>query len=451
MIDTNSIFYHIYPLGALGAPHQNDFVSQPVSRLPMMSNWLEHARGLGANAIYLGPVFESSTHGYDTADYYQVDRRLGTNADLAAFSHTAHAQGFSIVLDGVFNHVGRDFWAFRDLLSHREASAYRDWFVNVRFDQTNGHGDPFCYDCWKGHETLVKLNLANPSVLEHLFGAIRHWKEQFYIDGIRLDAADALSFEFLRALRGFTQTLDPSLWLMGEVIHGDYRQWANPQTLHATTNYELYKSLYSAHNDHNYFELAHSLNREFGDPGLYRHLSTLYSFADNHDVSRIASQIDEKSHLWLLYLLLFTLPGVPSIYYGSEFGFEAEKTSEDWNLRPSFDLWSLQNRSHMYDLRGHISHMTNLRIKLKALHKGDYQQKWVSSSQFAFMRSKGDEHVLVVVNSASEPALVTLPMPGMAGWRFVDRLNDSETVFVGKNETINLEIPAHWGLALVNE
>ena len=156
MINTNSVFYHIYPLGALNAPHHNDFTSPPVSRIPLMIDWLEHIQSLGANAIYLGPVFESTNHGYDTANYYEVDRRLGTNADLTAFSNAAHARGISLVLDGVFNHVGRDFWAFKDLRANQQSSAYKDWFLNVRFDQTNGYGDPYCYDCWQGHQTLGK-------------------------------------------------------------------------------------------------------------------------------------------------------------------------------------------------------------------------------------------------------------------------------------------------------
>ena len=297
---------------------------------------------------------------------------------------------------------------------------------------------------------MVKLNLANPDVMEHLFGAVRMWKEQFAIDGIRLDAADALSIDFMRALRGFTQRLDPDMWLMGEVVQGDYRQWANPDMLHATTNYELYKSLYSSHNDSNYFELAYSLNREFGEQGIYRHLPTLYSFVDNHDVNRINSQLQDKNHLWLLYLLLFTLPGVPTIYYGGEFGFEGLKTTEDWNLRPPFDLATLRNTAHRHDLRGHISRLTSLRALLQALRTGAYHEKLVSSKQFAFMRSEGDQHVLVAVNADSEAAHVSIPMPGMAGWRFIDKLNNMESVYVDESGNLELDIPAYWGLILVN-
>lgn len=426
-INQNSIFYHIYPLGACAAPHYNDFQSEPQPRLRQILGWLDHIQSLGANALYLGPVFESGSHGYDTADYFHVDRRLGTRADLAELSRELHSRGMRLVLDGVFNHVGRNFWAFRDLQANGQNSPYKNWFADLRFDQRSPHGDPFSYAAWNGHFDLVKLNLSEPAAQQHLFDAIRMWKDEFQIDGIRLDAADALSFDFLRELRAFANQLDPDLWLMGEVIHGDYRQWANPDRLHATTNYELYKSLFSSFNDSNFFELAYSLNREFGTQGIYRDLPTLYNFADNHDVSRIASQLHDKQHLHLLYFLLFTMPGIPSIYYGSEFGFEGMKQSDDWNLRPSFDLPQLQNQAHPNDLRGWIGHLAWLRQSQPALRFGGYEQVLVSSRQFAFSRETGDDYVVVAVNSASEPAELTLPLRGKANWLFVDLLNPEES------------------------
>jgi glycosidase len=426
-INQNSIFYHIYPLGACGAPHFNDFQSEPQPRLRQILGWLDHIQSLGANALYLGPVFESGSHGYDTADYFHVDRRLGTRADLAELSNALHARGMHLVLDGVFNHVGRNFWAFRDVQANGQDSPYKNWFADLRFDQRSPHGDPFSYAAWNGHFDLVKLNLAEPSTRQHLFDAILMWKEEFQIDGIRLDAADALSFDFLRELRAFTNQLDPNLWLMGEVIHGDYRQWANPDKLHATTNYELFKSLFSSFNDSNFFELAYSLNREFGTQGIYRDLPTLFNFADNHDVSRIASQLRDKQQLHLLYFLLFTMPGIPSVYYGSEFGFEGVKQSDDWNLRPAFDLPQLQNQAHAHDLRGWIGHLAWLRQSQPALRDGSYEQVLVASQQFAFSREAGNECVVLAVNSASEPAELTLPLRGKANWRFVDLLSPEES------------------------
>ena len=432
-INQNSIFYHIYPPGACAAPHHNDFLTEPQPRLRQILGWLDHIQSLGANALYLGPVFESGSHGYDTADYFHIDRRLGNRADLAELSRKLHARGMHLVLDGVFNHVGRNFWAFRDVQANGQNSPYKNWFADLRFDQRSPFDDPFSYAAWNGHFDMIKLNLSEPPVKQHLFDAIRMWKEEFQIDGIRLDAADALSFDFLRELRAFTNQLDPNLWLMGEVIHGDYRQWANPATLHATTNYELYKSLFSSFNDSNFFELAYSLNREFGAQGIYRDLATLYNFADNHDVSRIASQLRDKQQLHLLYYLLFTMPGIPSIYYGSEFGFEGVKQSDDWNLRPTFDLPQLQNQAHAHDLRGWIGHLAGLRQSQPALRYGGYEQLLVASQQFAFSRETGDDCVIVAINSSSEPIELTLPLRGKATWRFVDLLNPEETFTYGPN------------------
>ncbi len=438
-INQNNIFYHIYPLGACGAPHYNDFHSEPQPRLRRIAGWLDHIQDLGANALYLGPVFESGSHGYDTADYYHVDRRLGTRADLAELAGELRARDMRLVLDGVFNHVGRNFWAFRDLQAHGQNSPYKNWFADVRFDQQSPFGDPFSYAAWSGHFDLVKLNLAESAVQQHLFDAIRMWKEEFGIDGIRLDAADALSFEFMRELRAFINQLDPDLWLMGEVIHGDYRQWANPNMLHATTNYELYKSLHSSLNDKNFFELAYSLNREFGVQGIYRDLPTLYNFADNHDVSRIASQLHDPRHLHLLYFLLFTMPGIPSVYYGSEFGFEGVKQSNDWNLRPEFDLSELENQPHAHDLRGWIGHLAWLRRSQHALQYGECEQVLVASQQLAFARFDANDYLVIAVNSSAETAELNLPLKGKAGWRFVDLLNPEEMFTC--DATGNLSLP----------
>ena len=290
------------------------------------------------NALYLGPLFESSAHGYDTADYYQVDRRLGNNEMLSRLSAVLHQKNIRLILDGVFNHVGRDFWAFRDVLKSGRQSAYCDWFQGLDFHKRSPYNDPFSYENWNGHHNLVKLNLSNPSVKDHLFQAVDMWIREFAIDGLRLDVADCLDLHFLKELSAFCKSRRSDFWLMGEVIHGDYRKWVNPETLDSVTNYVGYKGLYSSHVDKNYFELAHTLYRQFGEKGIYRDL-LLYSFADNHDVNRVASQLKNPAHLYPLYSLLFTMPGVPSIYYGSEWGIEGKRTSQsDQALRPHLDF-----------------------------------------------------------------------------------------------------------------
>ncbi len=403
-------FYHVYPLGALEAPARNDW-GTPTPRLERLHAWLEPLSALGVNALYLGPLFESSAHGYDTADYYHVDRRLGTREDLVRLCEAARARGMRIVLDAVFHHVGRDFWAFRDVLAHGAASPYAGWF-HLDFSRRSKAGDPFYYEGWNGHYDLVKLDTRHPGVREHLFGAVSMWIETFGIDGLRLDAADVLSKDFQRALGEHCRRLRPEFWLLGEVIHGDYRHWVAPGMLDSVTNYELYKGLYSSHNDRNYFEVAHSLNRQFGPGGLYRDLP-LYTFADNHDVDRIASRLHDPAHLYPLHALLFTVPGVPSLYYGSEWGMTGAKTgNSDAPLRPPFDPSQGPALGKHPDLAGVIARLARIRHAHAALRQGSYQQLHVSAEHFVFLREAPGERVVVAVNASKQPAEISLALPG---------------------------------------
>jgi cyclomaltodextrinase len=439
-IDTKTFIYHLFPLGACGCPPQNDFSSQPTSRILEVRGWLDHIQSLGCNAILLGPVFESSTHGYDTADYCAVDHRLGTNADLAELSRDIHDRGMALVLDGVFNHVGRGFWAFKDLQAHGEQSAYTQWFLGLRFDRHSPYGDPFDYNCWQGNHDLVNLNQDNPEVRQYLFEAIKTWKQTYQIDGLRLDAADALSNDFIQALHSYCKELDPDFWLMAEVIHGDYTQWANLQMADATTSYELYKSGWSSFNDHNFFELSYSLTRQFGSGGIYAELKTQYNFLDNHDVSRIASSLKDTAHLEALYLLLFTEPGIPSIYYGSEFGFEATKSQNDWELRPAFHLQALLKSGKKQNLRAAITCFAKTRAHLPALQSGDCTVRLTGSGQIAFTRSVEGQTVLVALNNQALMEKVSIPLPGMAGWKYRDVLGDRGERLVSEEGGLELDL-----------
>lgn len=444
----DAIFYHIYPLGLCGAPERNDFSSAPVPRLAKIHDWLNHLIELGANALYLGPLFESSAHGYDTADYFHVDRRLGSNADLAALVQALHGRGIRVILDGVFNHVGRDFWAFRDLRQQGEGSAYRHWFHGLDFAGRSPYGDPFSYEGWSGHLSLVKLNLQAADVREHLFQAVSQWVREYGIDGLRLDVADCLDKDFLRALASHGRSLRPDFWLMGEVIHGDYNGWANPSMLDSVTNYEGYKALYSSLADRNYFEVAHTLQRQFGAGGLYRGLP-LYNFADNHDVHRVASSLKEAQHLYPLYALLFTMPGVPSIYYGSEWGLEAQRTErDDRALRPSLDLEQLLANPPQPDLPLFIARLARIRLDTPVLRYGDYQQLHVASEQLAFARQWGDETIIVLLNAAAAGAAFDVPVPLPHGARLVDLLNPNDVFDVAGGRLRVGHVQPHWARVL---
>ena len=386
-----SVFYQIYPLGFCGAPAENDGLTVP--RIRKVVEWAEHIRRTGANAVYFSPVFQSDRHGYDTRDYRQIDCRLGTNRDFADVCDRLHQLGIRVVLDGVFNHVGRGFWAFQDVLNKRENSTYKDWFF-IRFGQSDEYNDGFSYDNWEGHSELVKLNVGNPEVREHLFSCIRGWAEEFGIDGLRLDVAYCIDRDFLRRLREFCDSLKPEFFLVGEMLFGDYNQLVNESALHSCTNYECYKGLYSSFNERNLFEISYSLNRQFGPETwcLYRE-KHLLCFADNHDVTRIASLLKEKRHLPLVYAVLFGMPGIPCVYYGSEWGAEGVKgNGSDDALRPCFEA------PQENELTERIARLAEIHKTSSALCFGSYRNILVTNRQFIFERAAEGERILVAVN-----------------------------------------------------
>ncbi len=408
----NAVFYHIYPLGLTGAPAQNDY-GEPVHRLRNLMPWIAHIRDLGCSALYIGPLFESVGHGYETTDYRKLDSRLGTNDDLKDFVAECHCQGIRVILDGVFNHVGRDFFAFKDLQQNRENSPYRDWFCNVNFWNNNEYNDGFSYDNWGGYNLLVKLNQRNPSVQDHLCSAIRMWVDEFDIDGLRLDAADVLDFGFMQTLRRLADEVKPEFWLMGEVIHGDYTRWVNANMLDSVTDYTLHKALYSGHNDHNYFEIAHTVKRLY-DMGLNRQGGMkLYSFVDNHDVERIYTKLSNKAHFTPVHILLYTLPGIPSIYYGSEFGIEGAKGwGSDAPLRPVLDLKDYADALTQNPCTRLIAALGPLRRSVPALMDGDYRELQLTTRQYVFSRTKDGNSVIVAVNNDDAPAELQVPADG---------------------------------------
>lgn len=444
----DAVFYHVYPLGLCGAPERNVPHAKAENRLLQLRDWIPHWRHLGINALYLGPVFESMTHGYDTTDYYQVDRRLGTNEDLRELVSALHANGIRVVLDAVYNHVGRSFPAFQDVRKHGPASRYCAWFSGLRFDHRSPLGDPFTYDTWHGHYELVKLDLHNPEVRAHLIEATEHWLREYDIDGLRLDAADCLKLPFLRELVSHTKALKPDFWLMGEIVNGDYRKWTGPDLLDATTNYECYKGLYSSHNDRNYFEIAHSLTRQFGPEGVYQDLP-LYAFADNHDVERLASILRHTPHLYPLYFMLFTMPGVPSIYYGSEWAVKGRKTRHsDSPLRPTLKPQDAENGNR--ELQEAIARLARVRHEVPALRHGAYQQLHVSSEQLVFARQSTEGCALVLVNGADQAVPLTFELPAGMPSRWVDVLNPG-AVFEAKGQQLSIpDLPQTWGRVLIS-
>ncbi len=433
----DAVFYHLFPLGLCGAPRENQGHGPPVSRLRRLLPWLEHAADLGATAVLLGPVTASSTHGYDTVDLRRVDRRLGTSEDLKELVERAHDLGLRVVLDAVFNHVGREHWAFQDLQRRGAESDYAAWFAGLDFQRRSPLGDAFRYETWDGHWELAKLDTGHKAVREHLIGIAEDWVRELGIDGLRLDAADVLHRGFQRRLARRLRRLRSDVWLLGEVVHGDYSRFAAPDRLDSVTNFELYKGLWSSHVDRNFFELAHALERQ---RGLYGDLQ-LYTFADNHDVARVASKLRHPRQLRTLYLLLFTMPGIPSIYYGSEWGLRARKDPRhDWDLRPALELGE---RGPDPEIEQTIRTLTGIRHSQPALRQGGYRTLHVSSEQLVFARTH-EQPVVVAVNAADDVAEVAVDL-GLLGQEVRDLLT-GETFSTGPG---SLELPRSWGRILV--
>lgn len=442
----DAVFYHMYPLGMTGVPAENPFpanVQEDAASRPdcleghksgaafsELNAWIPYIKNLNISALYIGPLFESSSHGYDTRDFYRIDRRLGTSQDFRDFVSRCHEAGIRVVVDAVFNHTGRDFFAFQDIRRNLEASPYCSWYKGVHFGWNSPAGDPFCYEAWHGIQELPCLNHDNPQVREYILDTVHFWIREFDIDGLRLDCAGDLSFRLMEELRSFSASLKEDFWLMGEVIHGDYSRFVGPQMLHSVTNYEMHKSIYSAHNDHNYFELAHNVLR------LEAVGRQLYTFVDNHDENRIASKLNNQSHLAPVYTLLFTLPGIPSLYYGSEWGIQGLRgPSSDAALRPRIRPEELPQpedglspgANSILQEKGALLHTNDAKKDLKLyhlirrltaihrdeplLHGGLYRELFLTNRQYAFARTDGHSAVLTAASNDDAPALCSVPLP----------------------------------------
>lgn len=389
-----SVFYQIYPLGFCGAPFEND--GELNHRILKVEEWIPHIKELGCNAIYFSPLFESDTHGYNTRDYRKLDCRLGTNEDFKQVVEKLHAEGIKVVLDGVFNHVGRGFFGFEDVLKNREASEYKDWF-HINFGGNSSYNDGLYYEGWEGNYDLVKLNLRHEPVVQYIFESIDMWIREFDIDGLRLDVAYSLDHDFVRRLRSFVDSKKKDFFLVGEMLHGDYRMLMNDEMLHSATNYECYKGLHSSFNSMNMFEIVHSLQRQFGPEywTLYKG-KHLLSFVDNHDVSRIASIIQKPEHLPLIYAMCFGMPGIPCVYYGSEWGATGDKHNGDPSLRLSYE------KPEWNALTDFISKLSEAKKNSKALNYGDFRSVLLTNKQCIFERKVEGERVLVAINADGE-------------------------------------------------
>ncbi|MEV3925382.1 alpha-amylase family protein [Actinomadura coerulea] len=397
-----AIWWHAYPLGFVDAEREAlEREAAPEPRLGRIAGWLDHLVGLGCNGLALGPVFASETHGYDTVDHYRVDPRLGGEDDLRRLVDEASGKGVRVLLDGVFNHVGRGFVPFADVVAKGDASAYRKWF----------HADLRTFE---GHDRLVTLNHAEPEVADYVTDVMTHWLERG-IDGWRLDAAYAVPPDFWRTVTDRVRARFPDAWLVGEVIHGDYAGLVERTGFDSVTQYELWKAIWSSLNDRNFFELAHALDRHNGMLATF----APQTFLGNHDVTRIATRLTERRDLAHALVILMTVGGVPSIYAGDEFAFEGlkeEREGGDDAIRPPFPArpggvpghGGVHHRLHQ-DLIG-------VRRRHPWLVRARTTAATLTNTAFSYTVEDGPERLGVVLNTGEEPAKVALPP---AGWTCV--------------------------------
>jgi len=438
--------YHIYPLGFCGCEkfraEVSDTAELPKGRILKVLEWIPHLKKMNFNAVYFGPVFESFEHGYDTTDYRKIDKRLGTNEEFKTVCDELHKNGIRVILDGVFNHVGRDFFAFKDLQEKGQGSQYRDWFAGVNFGGRSPYSDSFSYEGWNGHYNLVKLNLYNGDVVNYLFDAVKMWIEEWGIDGIRFDAADCLADDFIKRIHGFTRSLRPDFWLMGEIIHGQYNRWANREMFDCVTNYQCYKGIYSSHNDRNYFEIAHSIEYQTGQYGnIY-----MYNFLDNHDVARLMSVLRNPDHAECCYTMMYGMYGVPSVYYGSEFGIRGEKgkgADADAAIRPCLELDDIPDRNDV--LMQHIAELGAIRLSVPAIQSGSYAKIELKNQTFLFKRELDGDIVYFALNISDGDYTFRFGTPYS---KLADRLSGRQFAVNGGNAEVT--VPKNKSMVLVN-
>ena len=390
-----STFYQIYPLGYCGAERENDF--GPVRhRLSVIEEQIPYIRDMGFTAVLFNPLFESERHGYDTVDFFHIDRRLGDNDDFKRLVAKFHEAGIRVVLDGVFNHVGRHFFAFEDVRQNRERSDKRNWF-HIDFGGNTGYNDGFWYEGWEGHMELVKLNLGCEAVTDYLRRAVEFWLDEFAVDGLRLDVSYLLPEWFFEFLRRTVRLKRQDFFLMGEVIHNqNFAKNLSPERLDSITNYECYKGLTSALNADNLFEIEHSLERLFGpQPWCLYTGKNLFSFVDNHDVVRAYTALADKRKLPALYAILYSMPGIPCVYYGSEWGAEGDKSDNDYKLRPAVGELDRNRCPELTDL---IRRLNGVRTRERAFAYGSYDKCVLSNQYMCYKREWNGERIYCAFN-----------------------------------------------------
>jgi glycosidase len=419
----DAIFYQIFPDRfadgdkANNPPNVQKWGSTPTvwgfqgGDLRGIVHHFDYLLDLGVNALYLNPIFAaSSTHRYNTSDYLQIDPRLGTISDFRVLLEVAHRNNVKVVLDGVFNHCGRGFFAFNDVLENGEHSAYRDWFhINSLPLDAYGDGGPQHYAGWWNHRSLPKFNTRNPDVRRYILNVARYWIEQG-ADGWRLDVPNEIDDDdFWADFRRVVRSANRDAYLLGEIWDINPR-WANETHFDGLMNYPVKDALLS-------YLLGHQNAAEFGGRieavrSAYRreNLYAMYVPLDSHDTERFLTLVGgdaEKLKLALLFAMAF--PGAPAIYYGDEIGMEGGRDPDSRRAFP----W--RETAWNQDLRAWVKALIAIRKQSACLRRGEYIQVLAEDGKFAFVRTLGHESVLVAINASARGHQFDLPVSKL-GW-----------------------------------
>lgn len=406
----HAVWWHVYPLGFTGAD-TTGADRRPRGGFAHLEAWLDYAVELGVSGLALGPVFASSTHGYDTVDHLRVDERLGTEREFDGFLAAAHGRGLRVLLDGVFNHVGRAFPAFAEVLSGGPGAPRADWF---RLDWSAGSagGEPG-YATFEGHPGLVALDHANPAVEDYVVRVMTHWLDRG-ADGWRLDAAYAVPPRFWARVLPRVRAAHPDAYVLGEVIHGDYAQVVADGGLDSLTQYELWKAIWSSLEDRNFFELSWTLGRH--DAWLESFVP--YTFVGNHDVTRLASAVSDARHHPHALVVLMTVGGTPAVYYGDEQawrGVKEERVGGDDAIRPAFPAVPADLAPEGWPTYRLHQELIGLRRRHPWLHAARVQVRSLTNTQLVYdaVAADGVAHLRVLLNL--DDGELRHPTPGGPG------------------------------------
>jgi cyclomaltodextrinase / maltogenic alpha-amylase / neopullulanase len=413
------IWWHVYPLGFLGAERTTAELGGEVHhRLARLVTWLDYAAELGCTGLALGPIFASETHGYDTVDHFRIDPRLGNEGDFDRLVAAARERGLQVLLDGVFNHVGRGFSRFADALRDGPNSDSARWFYLHWHAERSRAPDA---EVFEGHQSLVKLKHDEAAVADYVTRVMAHWLRRGAV-GWRLDAAYAVAPSFWARVLPGVRAKFPDAYFVGEVIHGDYVRIVADSGLDAVTQYELWKGIWSSLNDRNFFELSAALERH------ERFLQSMVpmTFLGNHDVTRIASQLKDERHLEHALAVLMTVGGSPSIYAGDEQGFRGVKEHRvggDDAVRPAFPALPGELAPEGWPLHALHQELNALRRARPWLARGRTEVRSRTNTTLVYRtydRSDSMHSIDVVLNIADTPQ----KLPGAAFELLAGKLQD---------------------------